>query len=125
MDTSRGGGINFFTKMRGIKHFRYSGRTGNFLREVEVEWPALVAGEMRDSVKVSLAIFVKVIYAVTRVSSRAVADVNFDHSQIQWQGPWPRHLGVLRSKTARALCRRLALRIHRSPHSAPRYHVPH
>lgn len=28
-------------------------------------------------------------------------DVNFDYSQIQWQGLWPRHHPVLRSKTAR------------------------
>lgn len=32
-------------------------------------------------------------------------DVNFDYSQIQWQGLWPRHLPVLRSKTARKVRR--------------------
>lgn len=54
-----------------------------------------VAGNIRESQFTSLLL--------TR--GGIPGDVNFDYSQIQWQGLWPRHLPVLRSKTARKVCR--------------------
>lgn len=51
--------------------------------------------------EMSQAIFVKVIYIGAPYPRRVLDDVNFDYGQIQWQGLWPHHLVVLRSKTAR------------------------